>query len=68
MSNAMDSEYKDDVPRVKDLIFFPLYPLGTHRDLLLCLCLALFLNNVDWLAAIFGGYHGAGLVHRIAAG
>jgi formate dehydrogenase subunit gamma len=22
---------------------------------------------VDWLAAIFGGYHGAGLVHRIAA-
>lgn len=63
-------EYKDDVPRVERFNFLSRFTHWGHTvTFLLCLFtgLALFLNNVDWLAAIFGGYHGAGLVHRIAA-
>lgn len=63
-------EYKGDVPRVERFNFLSRFTHWGHTvTFLLCLFtgLALFLNNVDWLAAIFGGYHGAGLVHRIAA-
>lgn len=63
-------QYKGDVPRVERFNFLSRFTHWGHTvTFLLCLFtgLALFLNNVDWLAAIFGGYHGAGLVHRIAA-
>ncbi|ADI02195.1 MAG TPA: formate dehydrogenase [Syntrophothermus lipocalidus] len=62
--------YKEDVPRVER---FNLTARITHWGhtvtYLLCLFtgLILFVDGADWLAAIFGGYRGAGLVHRIAA-
>lgn len=64
------TEYREDIPRVER---FGLIPRITHWGhtvtFLLCLFtgLVLFLDGVDWLAAIFGGYNGAGLVHRISA-
>ncbi|MCR4399447.1 MAG: cytochrome b/b6 domain-containing protein [Syntrophomonadaceae bacterium] len=64
------TEYREDVPRVER---FNLTARITHWGhtvtFLLCLFtgLVLFLNGVDWLAAIFGGYRGAGLIHRISA-
>jgi formate dehydrogenase subunit gamma len=63
-------EYKADVPRVERFNFLARFSHWGHTvTFLLCLFtgLVLFLNGVDWLAAIFGGYAGAGLVHRIAA-
>ena len=63
-------EYKADVPRVERFNFLSRFTHWGHTvTFLLCLFtgLALFLNNVDWLAAIFGGYAGANLVHRISA-
>lgn len=63
-------EYRDDVPRVERFNFLARITHWSHTvTFLLCLFtgLVLFLDGVDWLAAIFGGYRGAGLVHRIAA-
>ncbi|MEQ8200983.1 MAG: cytochrome b/b6 domain-containing protein [Syntrophomonadaceae bacterium] len=63
-------EYKDDVPRVERFNTLARFTHWSHTvTFLLCLFtgLALFLDGADWLAAIFGGYRGAGLVHRIAA-
>jgi len=63
-------EYRDDVERVERFNAVARITHWGHTvTFLLCLFtgLALFLNGVDWLAAIFGGYGGAGLVHRIAA-
>ncbi len=63
-------EYKGDVPRVERFNFLSRFTHWGHTvTFLLCLFtgLALFLDSADWLAAIFGGFHGAGLVHRIAA-
>lgn len=64
------SEYKPDVERVERFNFVArLTHWGHTVTFLLCLFtgLVLFLDGVNWLAAIFGGYGGAGLVHRIAA-
>jgi formate dehydrogenase subunit gamma len=64
------TEYKPDVERVERFNFVArLTHWGHTVTFLLCLFtgLVLFLHGVDWLAAIFGGYGGAGLVHRIAA-
>jgi formate dehydrogenase subunit gamma len=63
-------EYKADVPRVERFNFLARFSHWGHTvTFLLCLFtgLALFLSDAGWLAAIFGGYAGAGLVHRIAA-
>lgn len=63
-------EYRDDLPRVERFNFVARVTHWGHTvTFLLCLFtgLILFLDSVDWLAAIFGGYAGAGLVHRIAA-
>ena len=63
-------EYKQDVPRVERFnMVARLTHWGHTVTFLLCLFtgLVLFLDGVDWLAAIFGGYSGAGLVHRISA-
>ena len=63
-------EYRDDVPRVERFNLLARITHWSHTvTFLLCLFtgLPLFLNGADWLATIFGGYHGAGLVHRIAA-
>ncbi len=63
-------EYKEDVPRVQRFNFLSRFTHWGHTvTFLLCLFtgLPLFLNRGDWLAAIFGGFQGAGLVHRIAA-
>jgi len=63
-------EYRDDVERVERFNFLARFTHWSHTvTFILCLFtgLALFLGGVDWLAAIFGGYRGAGLVHRIAA-
>ena len=62
-------EYRDDVPRVERFNALARVTHWSHTvTFLLCLFtgLALFLR-ADWLAAIFGGFRGAGLVHRIAA-
>jgi len=64
------SEYKTDVPRVERFNFLSRFTHWGHTvTFLLCLFtgLVLFLDGCNWLAAIFGGYHGAGLVHRISA-
>lgn len=64
------SEYREDVKRVERFNFTArLTHWGHTVTFLLCLFtgLALFLDGVHWLAAIFGGYTGAGLVHRISA-
>lgn len=64
-------EYRDDVPRVTRFSWLARFTHWGHTvTFLLCLFtgLVLFTNSsVPWLAAIFGGYAGAGLVHRIAA-
>jgi formate dehydrogenase subunit gamma len=63
-------EYRADVPRVERFNFLARFSHWGHTvTFLLCLFtgLVLFLDGVNWLAAIFGGYAGAGLVHRIAA-
>jgi len=63
-------EYKDDVPRIER---FNVHSRVTHWGhtvtYLLCLFtgLALYLNSVEWLAIPFGGFRGAGLVHRVSA-
>ncbi|MDD3852823.1 MAG: cytochrome b/b6 domain-containing protein [Syntrophomonadaceae bacterium] len=63
-------EYREDLERVER---FNLVARVTHWGhtvtFLLCLFtgLVLFVDGADWLAAIFGGYGGAGLIHRIAA-
>ena len=62
-------EYKEDVKRVERFNFVARITHWGHTvTFLLCLFtgLVLFLDGVDWLAAIFGGYGGAALVHRIA--
>lgn len=67
---ALIPEYRDDVPRVERFNFLARFSHWGHTvTFLLCLFtgLVLFLDGVDWLAAIFGGYGGAGLVHRISA-
>lgn len=64
------TEYREDVERVERFNFVSrLTHWGHTVTFLLCLFtgLVLFLDGVDWLAAIFGGYRGAGLVHRISA-
>lgn len=64
------TEYKPDAERVERFNFVArLTHWGHTVTFLLCLFtgLVLFLDGVNWLAAIFGGYGGAGLVHRIAA-
>lgn len=63
-------EYKDDVPRVERFNFISRFTHWGHTvTFILCLLtgLVLFLDGCNWLASIFGGYAGAGLVHRIAA-
>lgn len=63
-------EYREDVKRVERFNFVARFTHWGHTvTFLLCLFtgLVLFLDSVDWLAAIFGGYAGAGLVHRISA-
>lgn len=63
-------EYQPDVPRVERFNFLARFTHWSHTvTFLLCLFtgLALFLGPIDWLAFIFGGYHGANLIHRIAA-
>lgn len=63
-------EYREDIPRVERFNFVARLTHWSHTvTFLLCLFtgLVLFLDSVDWLAAIFGGYAGAGLVHRISA-
>lgn len=63
-------EYKDDVNRVERFNTVSRITHWGHTvTFLLCLFtgLVLFCDGVDWLATIFGGYYGAGLVHRIAA-
>lgn len=63
-------EYRQDLPRVERFNFVARVTHWGHTiTFLLCLFtgLVLFLDGVDWLAAIFGGYSGAGLVHRISA-
>jgi formate dehydrogenase subunit gamma len=63
-------EYREDVERVERFNTVARITHWGHTvTFLLCLFtgLALFLGGVDWLAAIFGGYRGAVLVHRIAA-
>ena len=63
-------EYKADVPRVERFNFLSRFTHWGHTvTFILCLFtgLALFFDGVDWLAAIFGGYVGAGIVHRISA-
>lgn len=67
---ALLQEYRNDVPRVERFNFLSRFTHWGHTvTFLLCLFtgLILFLDGVDWLAAIFGGYGGAGLVHRISA-
>lgn len=64
------TEYREDVKRVERFNFVSrLTHWGHTVTFLLCLFtgLVLFLDGVDWLAAIFGGYSGAGLIHRISA-
>lgn len=64
------TEYRDDVPRIER---FNVHSRITHWGhtvtYLLCLFtgLALYLNSAGWLAIPFGGFRGAGLVHRISA-
>lgn len=63
-------EYKEDVPRVERFNFVSRFTHWGHTiTFLLCLFtgLVLFLDSADWLASIFGGFYGAGLVHRISA-
>jgi len=63
-------EYRDDVKRVERFNAVARITHWGHTvTFILCLFtgLALFLGGIDWLAAIFGGYRGAGLVHRISA-
>ncbi|MGI5911624.1 MAG: formate dehydrogenase subunit gamma [Syntrophomonadaceae bacterium] len=63
-------EYRADVERVERFNFVARITHWGHTvTFILCLLtgLVLFLDGVNWLAAIFGGYGGAGLVHRIAA-
>lgn len=63
-------EYREDIQRVERFNFVArLTHWGHTVTFLLCLFtgLVLFLDNVGWLAAVFGGYAGAGLVHRISA-
>jgi formate dehydrogenase subunit gamma len=63
-------EYRDDVKRVERFNAVARITHWGHTvTFILCLLtgLALFLGGIDWLAAIFGGYRGAGLVHRISA-
>lgn len=63
-------EYRADVSRVERFNFVSrLTHWGHTATFLLCLFtgLVLFFDGVDWLAAIFGGYIGAGIIHRIAA-
>ncbi|MGI5886156.1 MAG: formate dehydrogenase subunit gamma [Syntrophomonadaceae bacterium] len=63
-------EYREDIQRVERFnLVARLTHWGHTVTFLLCLFtgLVLFLDSVDWLAAIFGGYAGAGLVHRISA-
>ncbi len=67
---ALIPEYREDVPRVERFNFLARFSHWGHTvTFLLCLFtgLVLFLDGVDWLAAIFGGYRGAGLVHRVSA-
>jgi formate dehydrogenase subunit gamma len=62
-------EYKEDVKRVERFNFVARITHWGHTvTFLLCLFtgLVLFLDGVDWLAAIFGGYGGVLLGHRIA--
>lgn len=63
-------EYREDINRVERFNFTARITHWGHTvTFLLCLFtgLILFLDGVDWLANIFGGYAGAGLVHRISA-
>ncbi len=63
-------KYREDVKRVERFNFVARFTHWGHTiTFLLCLFtgLVLFLDGAGWLAAIFGGYGGAGLVHRIAA-
>ena len=64
-------EYRADVKRVERFNFVARMTHWGHTvTFILCLLtgLVLFLNSsANWLATIFGGYNGAGLVHRIAA-
>jgi len=67
---ALIPEYRDDVPRVERFNWLSRFSHWGHTvTFLLCLFtgLVLFLDGVDWLAAVFGGYRGAGLVHRVSA-
>jgi len=62
-------EYRDDVPRVERFTWLARFTHWGHTvTFLLCLFtgLILFLDSVDWLAFIFGGYYGAGWLHRIS--
>jgi len=64
------TEYKEDVPRVERFnVHSRLTHWGHTVTYLLCLFtgLALYLNSVEWLAVPFGGFRGAGMVHRVSA-
>ncbi|MEN6461589.1 MAG: cytochrome b/b6 domain-containing protein [Syntrophomonas sp.] len=63
-------EYQPDVKRVERFNFVARMTHWGHTvTFLLCLFtgLLLFCNGLDFLAPVFGGYKGAGLVHRVAA-
>jgi formate dehydrogenase subunit gamma len=63
-------EYREDVKRVERFNSLARITHWGHTvTFLLCLFtgLTLFLSGTGWLAAIFGGYRGAGMVHRVAA-
>ncbi|HEX3011995.1 MAG TPA: cytochrome b/b6 domain-containing protein [Syntrophomonadaceae bacterium] len=63
-------EYQPEVKRVERFNFVARMTHWGHTvTFLLCLFtgLLLFCNGLDFLAPVFGGYNGAGLVHRVAA-
>jgi formate dehydrogenase subunit gamma len=67
---ALIPEYRPDVPRVERFNWLARFSHWGHTvTFLICLFtgLVLFLDSVDWLAAILGGYGGASLIHRISA-
>jgi formate dehydrogenase subunit gamma len=63
-------KYRTDVPRVERFNIIARFSHWGHTTtFFFCLVtgLALFLDGGGWLAGFFGGYKGAGLVHRVAA-
>ncbi len=63
-------EYREDLPRVERFNFVSRMTHWGHTvTFLLCLFtgLLIFMDGMDFLSPVFGGFNGANLVHRIAA-